>query len=191
MRTLSSSATSPSEARRELFRYRHRASLPGRRPDSNKFYRVYEIQNDEEPFDFRILYNWGRWGATGQFKVDASAGAQTAAWTKAEEKQRKGYERMRRDTLPVIPADILERAGTVATASNGRSPAPVSADPFDALAADADRLIRLITGPAELSPEVVVLHSDLRSRLAELRARLADSEGRMELIADVFAAKVI
>jgi hypothetical protein len=58
------------------------------------------------------------------------------------------------------------------------------------VAADADKLIRHITGPAELSPDVVVLDSDLRSRLTELSSQLEDSEDRMELIADAFAAKV-
>jgi predicted DNA-binding WGR domain protein len=158
---------------------------------SNKFYRVYEIKDTDSGAAW-ILLNWGRWGATGQFKAEKfSSGigaARTFAWVKIEEKSNKGYTRVRDTDLPQVPEDLLARLD-VPTPVPAPGSAATPVDLFAGFAADADRLIRMVTGPAELSADAIVLHADLKGRLGELQRRLEESTGQLELADDVIRMK--
>lgn len=160
---------------------------------SNKYYRVYVLEGqDEHDGDNRVVFQWGRWGSKGQTKVERTEFPETAAQLAAEKleaKTKKGYDVSRSmQRFDVVPPDILELA---AVDANVRSQAEkrLEVDSFARFAADSDKLIRLLTGPTELSAEAVVLHSTLSEQLDALRRSLTDAEGRMELIEDVRAMK--
>jgi predicted DNA-binding WGR domain protein len=159
--------------------------------NSNKFYRAYVI-SDEDGNDARVLFNWGRIGATGQFKVQTCATADqadTMASGKIYDKQRKGYGDPSTRYLKVTPDDLLQHAG-VNEGARSQSRAALSKDPFAALDAGTDRLIRLVTGPAEVQHEAITLKATLDDQLAALRIRLTQAEGSLELATDVLSMKL-
>lgn len=159
--------------------------------NSNKFYRAYVMQNDDGT-DFRVLFNWGRQGAKGQFQVltvPSEHGAQNAADGKINDKIRKGYGDLTRRELRVVPDDLLQQAG-VNEAARAASASALSKDPFASLEAGTDRLIRLVTGPAEVQGEAITLKATLDDQLAALRTRLMQAEGSLELATDVLSMKL-
>lgn len=159
--------------------------------NSNKFYRAY-VLHDEDTDDSRVLFNWGRIGANGQFKVlvqPSLQSAQSAADGKISDKVRNGYRDSAERTLRVVPDDLLAAAGVN---ENARSQAEValSRDPFARIEADTDRLIRLVTGPAEVQAEAITLRHTLDEQMLALKARLTQAEGSLELVDDVLAMKL-
>lgn len=168
--------------------------------NSNKFYRVYVVYLDDGDADYAYLVcNWGRWGARGQFKVTAHTGsAMNEAYDKLDQKRSKGYELLRDSKLPVVPDDIVAEV----TKSEGYIPTSVPAakservdlmteavNVYDQFAADADRLIRMVTSAPDLTSEAVVLRSTLTEQLDYLRQRLQASEGQLDLVNDVITMK--
>jgi predicted DNA-binding WGR domain protein len=156
---------------------------------SNKFYRIYRIV-DVHAGMYYVLLNWGRWGATGQFKTETFSdeeGMRFFGTRKIAEKLAKGYEHIRETELPIVPADLLDRLS--ANLPTDVTPEVAAVDLFASFAGDADRLVRMVTGPAELSADAVVLHADLKSRLAELSRRLEESTGQLEFIEDIITMK--
>lgn len=161
------------------------------RANSNKFYRAY-VLHDAESDDARVLFNWGRIGAKGQFQVltaPSLASAQASASGKLHDKRAKGYESYTERTLTVVPDDLLAAAGVSANARS-QAQARLSADPVARIAADTDRLIRMVTGPAEVQSEAITLRRDLDGQLTALRASLMQAEGSLELVDDVMAMKL-
>lgn len=159
--------------------------------NSNKFYRAYAIVS-EDGSDARVLFNWGRQGAKGQFQLHTCYGGQDAAAMaegKIYDKERKGYGDRSVRTLAVVPDDLLALAGVNESARTAAA-AALSKDPFAALEAGTDRLIRLVTGPAEVQSEAITLKGDLDAQLAELRKRLTQAEGSLELATDVLSMKL-
>lgn len=159
--------------------------------NSNKFYRAYVMSSDDGT-DHRVLFNWGRQGAKGQFQVltvPTEYAAVNAADGKINDKVRKGYGDMTRRELRVIPDDLLQAAGVNENARSAAA-AALSKDPFAKVEADTDRLIRLVTGPAEVQAEAITLRKSLDESLAELRTRLTAAEGSLELVDDVMAMKL-
>lgn len=159
--------------------------------NSNKFYRAY-VLHDEDSGDARVLFNWGRIGAHGQFKVLVQpeiGSATTTAAGKIYDKQRKGYSDARTRELRVVPDDLLREAG-VNESARAASAAALSKDPFAKMEADTDRLIRLVTGPAEVRAEAITLKGDLDAQLEALRNRLTQAEGSLELATDVLSMKL-
>lgn len=161
------------------------------RANSNKFYRAYVMQADDGS-DFRVLFNWGRQGAKGQFQVltvPSEHAAVNAADGKINDKIRKGYDGLTRRELRVVPDDLLAAAGVNENARS-QAAAAISKDPFARLGADTDRLIRLVTGPAEVQAEAITLRKDLDQQLSALKASLTQAEGSLELVDDVMAMKL-
>lgn len=161
------------------------------RANSNKFYRAYVITN-EDGSDCRVLFNWGRIGAKGQFQVQVAhspEGARSAAAGKIYDKTRKGYEPFTTRELRVVPDDLLEHAGVNENARS-QAAAALSKDPFAKVEADTDRLIRLVTGPSEVQAEAITLRKGLDEQLSALKARLTQAEGSLELVDDVMAMKL-
>lgn len=159
--------------------------------NSNKFYRAYVMQSDDGD-DHRVLFNWGRQGAKGQFQVltvPSEYGATNAADGKINDKIRKGYGDLTRRELRVVPDDLLAAAG-VNEAARTQAAAAMSKDPFANLEAGTDRLIRLVTGPAEVQHEAITLKATLDDQLAALRNRLTQAEGSLELATDVLSMKL-
>lgn len=159
--------------------------------NSNKFYRAY-VMHDADTDDARVLFNWGRIGAKGQFQVltqPSRDSAVAAADGKISDKRRKGYEPYTTRTLRVVPDDLLELAG-VSENVRSHAAAALSADPFARLSADTDRLIRLVTGPTEVQAEAITLRKGLDEQLAALRDSLTSAEGSLELVDDVMAMKL-
>lgn len=158
--------------------------------NSNKFYRAYVLRS-EDGTDERVLFNWGRIGATGQFKVQvAHAGtAASMAEGKIYDKERKGYTDRAVRELRVVPDDLLAAAG-VNESARASSAAALSKDPFASLEAGTDRLIRLVTGPADVQSEAITLKATLDDQLSALRTRLLQAEGSLELATDVLAMKM-
>jgi predicted DNA-binding WGR domain protein len=157
--------------------------------NSNKFYRAYVIV-DEDGTDQRVLFNWGRIGATGQFKVQVAHGdAHAMASGKIYDKQRKGYGDLKTRELRVVPDDLLQHAG-INESARAASAAALSKDPFASLEAGTDRLIRLVTGPTEVQGEAITLKATLDDQLSALRTRLIQAEGSLELATDVLAMKM-
>lgn len=165
--------------------------------NSNKFYRVYFISDDEAKGgrgDYRVLFQWGRWGSKGQGKVETYANRDRmveAGERKLGEKRLKGgYITVRDEKLSIVPDDVLQAAfDTVDANVRSQQQAQVQVDDFGRFSAGADKLIRVLTGPSELTGEAVVMHSTLKDQLAKLRARLQQAEGSLELIEDVLAMK--
>jgi predicted DNA-binding WGR domain protein len=159
--------------------------------NSNKFYRAY-VLSSEDGNDHRVLFNWGRQGANGQFKVQVCYGQQDAlamADGKIYDKQRKGYGDLTTRELSIAPADLLASAGVSHEARDAALTA-LSKDPFAALEAGTDRLIRLVTGPADVQHEAITLKATLDDQLAALRIRLIQAEGSLELATDVLSMKL-
>lgn len=159
--------------------------------NSNKFYRAYFL-HDPEADDFRVLFNWGRQGAKGQFQVRTCYSREDAievAEGKLYDKERKGYGDRTTRELSVVPDDLLAAAGVNESARTAAA-AALSKDPFARIEADTDRLIRLVTGPAEVASEAITLKGDLDAQLAELRTRLLQAEGSLELATDVLSMKL-
>lgn len=158
---------------------------------SNKFYRVYTVSNGGH----YAVYNWGRWGSRGQFKVEQHSGqhaVNNSALDKLDAKRAKGYELLRQSDLPVVPQDILdviEQATNVRPSTPVPTPETAAVSVFDQFAADTDRLIRMVTSSPDLTPDAVVLRSGLIEQLDTLRARLGQAEGQLELVNDVVAMK--
>lgn len=162
-----------------------------RTANSHKFYRAYVLV-DLDNNDYRVLFNWGRIGAKGQFKVQTCYGPQDAyemASGKIYDKKRKGYEPHAERELSVVPDDLLREAG-VNEAARAATAARMSVDPFARIEADTDRLIRLVTGPAEVQADAITLKGDLDAQLKELRTRLMQAEGSLELATDVLSMKL-
>lgn len=159
--------------------------------NSNKFYRCY-VLHDEDTDDSRVLYQWGRIGATGQFQVHVAPSlesAEAAAKGKLHDKVRKGYEPYTERELRVVPDDLLAHAG-VGENARSQAAAVLSKDPFARLSADTDRLIRLVTGPVEVQAEAITLRRDLDGQLSALRASLTQAEGSLELVDDLLSMKL-
>lgn len=159
--------------------------------NSDKFYRTY-VMHDEDSGDVRVLYNWGRNGAKGQYQsvgVPTLESGRRAARGKLDSKLAKGYEPSSTRELSVVPDDLLELAGVSA---NARSQAQqrLSVDPFARLGADTDRLIRMVTGPAAIQSEAITLKRDLDDQLAALKVSLMQAEGSLELAGDVLSMKL-
>lgn len=159
--------------------------------NSSKFYRAYAL-SAEDGSDFRVLYNWGRIGAKGQFSqaiMPTEDAAMSAAAGKIMDKERKGYDGRSIRELRVVPDDLLEQAG-VSSNARSQAAAALSKDPFASLEAGTDRLIRLVTGPADVQSEAIMLKRTLDDQLAALRNRLTQAEGSLELAADVLSMKL-
>lgn len=159
--------------------------------NSHKFYRAYVLV-DLDQNDYRVLFNWGRIGAKGQFKVQTCYGPQDAyemASGKLYDKKRKGYEDHATRELSVVPDDLLREAGVNEAAREAAMQA-LSRDPFASLEAGTDRLIRLVTGPAEVQGEAITLKATLDDQLIALRTRLMQAEGSLELATDVLSMKL-
>jgi hypothetical protein len=73
---------------------------------------------------------------------------------------------------------------------NTNSPPAAQGDHFGRFSAGADKLVRVLAGPSELTGEAVVMYSTLKAQLAELRERLQQAEGSIELIEDVMQRKL-
>lgn len=160
--------------------------------NSNKFYRTY-VLHDVDTDDSRVLFNWGRQGAKGQFQVlvqPTYQAAISAAYGKLSDKRRKGYQSVGEPReLRVVPDDILQLAG-VSENARSQAVAALSSDPFARLSADTDRLIRLVTGPREVQGEAITLRRGLDEQLHALRSSLTQAEGALELVDDVLFAKL-
>lgn len=163
-----------------------------------KFYRAYTL-SDPLNNDFRVVFNYGKIGSNGQWtpsqKFSTLATAMLTASNKIESKRRGGGSSVYETEIPdrelsVVPEDVLEKSG-IFVDENARSQqkARLEVDAHARFAADADSLIRLITGPTELTGEVYAARSSLQDQLDELRNRLLASEGQMELINDVVQMK--
>lgn len=159
---------------------------------SNKFYRAY-VMYDEENGQYRVLFNYGRIGANGAFQAQNASSrddAERAATAKLNSKVNKAYswyppgERH----LDVVPEDLLEKA-VVDRSDNDRSRQAerVKVDVHARFASDADTLIRMVSGPGGLTGEAVILRGSLQDQFDDLRKRLIEAEGQMELINDVIA----
>lgn len=159
--------------------------------NSSKFYRAY-VLHDPDTDDARVLFNWGRIGAKGQFQVLSQPDSHAAHMTangKISDKVRKGYGGLTRRELRVVPDDLLAAAG-VNEAARAQAVSALSKDPFASLEAGTDRLIRLVTGPADVQSEAITLKASLDDQLTALRARLTQAEGSLELATDVLAMKM-
>lgn len=159
--------------------------------NSRKFYRAY-VMSDDDDIDHRVLFQWGRQGARGQFKVVTAPSRQSAinaANGKIHDKEHKGYGDRSVRELRVVPEDLLAEAGVNENARR-QAGAKIAADPFLTLEADTDRLIRLVTGPAQVQAEAITLKRDLDTQLHALRQRLTQAEGSLELAADVLSMKL-
>lgn len=161
------------------------------RANSDKFYRAY-VLHDADSGDARVLFNWGRNGAKGQFQVTTTPTVQSArqaARSKLDDKRKKGYEDSSRRELRIVPEDLLAHAGVNENARS-QAVAALSKDPFASMEAGTDRLIRLVTGPREVATEAITLKRDLDEQLKALRDRLTQAEGSLELAADVLSMKL-
>lgn len=159
--------------------------------NSHKFYRAY-VMHDPDTDDARVLFQWGRIGARGQFQVQVAPSldsAKAAAVGKLYDKRGRGYESYTKRTLKVVPEDLLREAGVNENARS-QAVAALSADPFARLSADTDRLIRLVTGPSEVQAEAITLRRGLDEQLSALRTSLTQAEGSLELVDDVLAMKL-
>lgn len=156
--------------------------------NSHKYYRIYELY-DPETEDARVLYNWGRIGATGQFKVDIALDLyemQRMSSNKMVSKVRKGYEITRTSELEIVPNDILSRAGI-----NTRTETPVErVSEFAQFAADVDVAIRLATGDTDDQVQAVVMARTLDEQLEALRTSVLEAEGRCEVVHLVLASRL-
>lgn len=161
-----------------------------------KFYRAY-VMYDDDAGEYRTLFNWGKIGANGQYQAHGAATRSAAEFLARKKLESKlsgrgssQYVHHSERHLDVVPEDLLEHA-IVARDDNARSQQAerIKVDAHARFAADADTLIRLVSGPAGLTGEVVALRSSLQEQLDELRSRLTESEGQMELINDVVAMK--
>jgi hypothetical protein len=70
------------------------------------------------------------------------------------------------------------------------SAAAAQGDDFGGFSAGADKLVRVLAGPSELTGEAVVMRATLKAQLAELRVRLQQAESSMELIENVMQMKL-
>lgn len=159
--------------------------------NSHKFYRAY-VLHDTDTDDARVLYNWGRIGATGQFQVSVQPGVEAAQRTadgKISDKVRKGYRDTANRVLRIVPVDLLEHAG-ISDNVRSQAAAALTKDPFARLGADTDRLIRMVTGPADVQMEAITLKRDLDEQLAALKVSLMQAEGSLELAGDVLSMKL-
>lgn len=159
--------------------------------NSDKFYRAY-VMHDEDSGDSRVLFNWGRNGAKGQFQsmgAPTIESARQASRGKLDSKMAKGYAFSSTRDLAVVPDDLLQLAGV---SDNARSQAQqrLSVDPFARLGADTDRLIRMVTGPLDIQTEAITLKRDLDEQLAALKVSLMQAEGSLELAGDVLSMKL-
>lgn len=159
--------------------------------NSHKFYRAY-VLHDEESGDVRVLFNWGRIGAKGQFKSVVQPGLE-AAWRTADgkisDKVRNGYRDTAARELRIVPDDLLREAG-ISDNARSQAAAALSRDPFARLGADTDRLIRMVTGPLEVQTEAITLKRDLDEQLTALKVSLMQAEGSLELAGDVLSMKL-
>jgi predicted DNA-binding WGR domain protein len=159
--------------------------------NSNKYYRAYLLA-DEEAGEWRVLFNWGRNGAHGQFSnlvCPTYSSAAAAVSGKLNDKVKKGYRESGERTMSAVPDDLLELAG-VSVNARSKAADKISADPFARVEVDTDRLIRLVTGPAQVQAEAITLKHGLDAQMAELRRRLLQAEGSLELASDVMSMKL-
>ncbi len=162
--------------------------------NSSKFYRTYLLHNSDTN-EVGVLFNFGRIGSNGQFKAVRCHTHQEASYAvdrKLSEKTRGGYTNERHRTLSVVPEDLLDRAeirvdDTVRTQQTER----LKVDDFSRFAAEADSLIRVLTGPTALTGDAIVMRTTLQESLDALRVRLQEAEGQMEIINEVVQMKVM
>jgi predicted DNA-binding WGR domain protein len=158
---------------------------------SYKFYRVYQV-HDADAGDFRVLYQWGRIGANGQTKTELfrSFGEMTnAALDKLNQKLNKGYEQSHHRDYDVVPPDVL-RVAAVNERSRAEAEAKVSSDPFAKAVVQVDKAMRLATGTPNDQAAAVVITRSLHGTLTELRNRLTQLEGSVELVDTVLASRL-
>lgn len=157
--------------------------------NSDKFYRTY-LLSDPEAQQYRVLFQWGRRGSKGQNQVHVCrnlAEARSIVTSKLDAKERNGYQMTLSKTLPAAPTDLLLLAGIAAFDDD---PMHAPADPFDALVAEADRARRLSMGEESEQAQAVVALSGLRKQLDDLRRRVTEAEGHVELVEMVLVTKM-
>lgn len=160
---------------------------------SNKFWSKYDLR---DPYGRNVtVYNWGKIGAGGQYKV--AAGIDYTA--KVDEKRRKGYEQVEAQTgrdysESVFPSVVREQI-EAALIQNGRSrgrgvvetePEPVNL--FDQAQALVQKTITQASTGGD-DAEAVLLHHELSSKVAELRAELDRVEAGAEVAEAAVRAK--
>jgi predicted DNA-binding WGR domain protein len=149
--------------------------------NSHKFYRIYTIA-DEEKRDYRTLFNWGRIGSKGQFKVTLHR-SEREMQLHADEQQRikelKGYERHAIIDKTRWGPELLSHAGV-----NDATPTPVAEDPMTVAAVkiDMERALRLATGPPADQAVAVSVAKDIHQRLSALREVVTSLEGQVEMV---------
>lgn len=149
---------------------------------SYKFYRVYEIWDDDAR-DYRVLFQWGRIGTTGQSKVEITGEhSMTAlAYDKRGEKLKKGYEQRWHREYDVVPPDVLKLAG-VNERSQQQAQAQVDTNPFVKATVTLDAAMRLATGTPAQQAEAAVMAKGLHDTLDTLRTEIAQLEGGVEIV---------
>jgi predicted DNA-binding WGR domain protein len=157
--------------------------------NSDKFYRVYLLSDDENS-DYRVVFQWGRRGARGQSQnsvYPTRSQAEAAAATKMRSKTDKGYVESYHRELPGVSDDVLELAGVNRFATKTEQPNP---DPFVRLTLDVDRCRRLAMGDETEVVEAITVRRTLLDQLAELRTSVSRAEGEVEIVDMLLAAKV-
>lgn len=157
---------------------------------SNKFWAKYDLH---DPMGRIVtVYNWGRIGATGQFKV--TSGHDFAP--KIEEKLRKGYEHAGTVTNQELPESffgaMVRQQIEAALIQNGRNqgvePAPDPVNVFDQAQALVQKTIAHASSGGD-DAEAVMLHHELSTKVAELRASLDQVEAGAEVAEAAVRAK--
>jgi predicted DNA-binding WGR domain protein len=149
---------------------------------SDKFYVVYVIHRDGDEHNHRVLYNWGRSGTNGQWKLEVYANfadAEVAARRKIMDKRAKGYKVViDAQNMPVVPYDILIHAGW---SPNGRSEVELTEDPAREISLAAEGVIRMLTTGCEI-PDAVIATKSLHDQLDALRIKVLQAEGQIEVV---------
>jgi len=162
-------------------------------PDSNanKFYRISVLRNDTNG-DYRVVYQWGRVGASGQtsFKMYTNEGtAQINAEHRCSQKLRKGYE-VTYDWTDVNPNDFLLSAAGVnlyvmqqpVEVSDG-----VSFEEMETLVQDI--LAKAVTAEND-TVDVMVEAATMNAKFAKLREQFQDAESSVEFVNNAVRARL-
>lgn len=158
---------------------------------SNKFWSKYAMR-DRQGRNVTV-YNWGKIGSSGQFKV--AAGIDYTA--KVDEKRRKGYEQVEFFTghdypEAAFPSTVREQI-EAALIQDGRSRGVAETEPepvnlFDQAQALVQKTITQASTGGD-DAEAVLLHHELSSKVAELRAELDRVEAGAEVAEAAVRAK--
>lgn len=162
---------------------------------SHKFYRVTVIQNDAHSGDYRVLFQWGRVGATGQsslMQLPTQEQAYNVGQKKINEKLGKGYVTKHGwEDLREVPQDLLMAAGiNTSTPTVVGTPVEISLPAFAAFTSEVGRVRRLAMGSHAQCAQAIVERTGLREQLKGLQDYVTRASGELDFVEDVIAMQM-